>query len=79
MTKTNTLQLQILYHLLTEVSTSQKPEAEKEFKVQPIHDNTIGDKFSAYKAKPGPAIPDNMPGFEGTKEERLAKAKEMNK
>jgi len=59
--------------------TAQQPETEKEFKVQPVPDNAAQGAFSAFKAKPGPAIPDNMPGFEGTKEERLAKAKEMNK
>ncbi|OTB03965.1 hypothetical protein M426DRAFT_321260 [Hypoxylon sp. CI-4A] len=35
--------------------------------------------FAAHKAHPGPAIPQNMPEQEGTKEERQAKAKELNK
>ncbi|KAI0847635.1 hypothetical protein F5Y00DRAFT_263311 [Daldinia vernicosa] len=35
--------------------------------------------FAAHKAHPGPVIPQNMPEQEGTKEERQAKAKELNK
>ncbi|KAI1140731.1 hypothetical protein F5Y05DRAFT_374684 [Hypoxylon sp. FL0543] len=35
--------------------------------------------FAAHKAHPGPAIPQSMPEQEGTKEERQAKAKELNK
>ncbi|KAI0597204.1 hypothetical protein F4775DRAFT_561038 [Biscogniauxia sp. FL1348] len=34
--------------------------------------------FSAHKAHPGPAIPQSMPEQEGTKEEREAKAKQLN-
>ncbi|KAI0019118.1 hypothetical protein F4780DRAFT_468157 [Xylariomycetidae sp. FL0641] len=36
-------------------------------------------QFAAHQAHPGPAVPQNMPEQEGTKEERQAKAKEMNK
>ncbi|KAI0003914.1 hypothetical protein F4779DRAFT_621663 [Xylariaceae sp. FL0662B] len=36
-------------------------------------------QFSAFKAAPGPVIPQNMPEQEGTKDERQAKAKELNK
>ncbi|KAI0395593.1 hypothetical protein F5Y17DRAFT_188996 [Xylariaceae sp. FL0594] len=36
-------------------------------------------QFAAHKAHPGPTIPQNMPEQEGTKEERQAKAKELNK
>ncbi|KAI0458060.1 hypothetical protein F5B21DRAFT_38356 [Xylaria acuta] len=36
-------------------------------------------QFAAHKAAPGPAIPQNMPEQEGTKEERQAKAQELNK
>ncbi|KAI0405561.1 hypothetical protein F4802DRAFT_175376 [Xylaria palmicola] len=49
------------------------------------HSNPVGDaaekakQFAAHKAAPGPAIPQNMPEQEGTKEERQAKAKELNK
>lgn len=57
----------------------QKPESEKEFKVQPVHESAAKDAFSAFKAHPGPAVPENMPAVEGTKEERQAKAKELNK
>ncbi|KAI1091970.1 hypothetical protein F5B19DRAFT_456339 [Rostrohypoxylon terebratum] len=35
--------------------------------------------FAAHKAHPGPVIPQNMPEQEGTKEERKAKAQELNK
>ncbi|KAI1362484.1 hypothetical protein F5Y08DRAFT_341603 [Xylaria arbuscula] len=36
-------------------------------------------QFAAHKAHPGPAIPQNMPEQEGTKEERQAKAQALNK
>ncbi|KAI6088430.1 hypothetical protein F4821DRAFT_257929 [Hypoxylon rubiginosum] len=35
--------------------------------------------FAAHNAHPGPAVPQSMPEQEGTKEERQAKAKELNK
>ncbi|KAI2639340.1 hypothetical protein GGS21DRAFT_488277 [Xylaria nigripes] len=35
--------------------------------------------FAAHKAAPGPVVPQSMPEQEGTKEERAAKAKELNK
>ncbi|KAL7621304.1 hypothetical protein AAE478_008624 [Parahypoxylon ruwenzoriense] len=35
--------------------------------------------FAAHHAHPGPVIPQSMPEQEGTKEERQAKAKELNK
>ncbi|KAI0475918.1 hypothetical protein GGR56DRAFT_674432 [Xylariaceae sp. FL0804] len=38
-----------------------------------------GAKFAAHQAHPGPAVPENMPEEKGTKEERQAKAKELNK
>ncbi|KXJ93976.1 hypothetical protein Micbo1qcDRAFT_201905 [Microdochium bolleyi] len=60
-------------------NVNKKPETEKEFKVQPVPEHAAKDAFSAHKAGPGPAVPQNMPDFEGTKEERLAKAKELNK
>ncbi|KAI3320796.1 hypothetical protein HD806DRAFT_537862 [Xylariaceae sp. AK1471] len=37
------------------------------------------EQFAAHKAHPGPAIPKSMPEQEGTKEERQAQAKELNK
>ncbi|KAI1195166.1 hypothetical protein F5X97DRAFT_249749 [Nemania serpens] len=49
------------------------------------HQNPVGQavdkakQFAAFKATPGPAIPQNMPQQEGTKEEREAKAKALNK
>lgn len=36
-------------------------------------------QFAAHQAHPGPAVPQSMPAQEGTKEERQAKAKELNK
>ncbi|KAI1399890.1 hypothetical protein F4819DRAFT_488117 [Hypoxylon fuscum] len=36
-------------------------------------------QFAAHKAHPGPVVPQSMPEQEGTKEERQAKAKELNK
>ena len=39
----------------------------------------MGIAAQAHSAHPGPAIPQSMPEQEGTKEERLAKAKELNK
>ncbi|GAW23259.1 hypothetical protein ANO14919_128130 [Xylariales sp. No.14919] len=48
------------------------------------HGNPVGEaaekakQFAAHKAAPGPAIPQNMPEQEGTKEERQAKAKALN-
>ncbi|KAI0201753.1 hypothetical protein F4808DRAFT_97424 [Astrocystis sublimbata] len=35
--------------------------------------------FAAHKSAPGPAVPQNMPEQEGTKEERQAKAQALNK
>ncbi|KAK6068495.1 hypothetical protein SCUP515_09493 [Seiridium cupressi] len=35
--------------------------------------------FAAHQAHPGPAVPQSMPEQEGSKEERQAKAKELNK
>ncbi|TGJ81483.1 hypothetical protein E0Z10_g7290 [Xylaria hypoxylon] len=49
------------------------------------HGNPLGEaadkaqQFAAHKAAPGPAIPQNMPEQEGTKEERQAQAKALNK
>ncbi|KAI1320157.1 hypothetical protein F5Y16DRAFT_87139 [Xylariaceae sp. FL0255] len=45
----------------------------------PITDAVKGAKeFAAHKAHPGPAIPQDMPEQEGTKEERMAKAQALN-
>ncbi|KAI0147501.1 hypothetical protein GGR57DRAFT_505678 [Xylariaceae sp. FL1272] len=46
----------------------------------PVSEAVKGAKeFAAHKAHPGPAIPKDMPQEEGTKEERRAKAQELNK
>ncbi|KAI1339304.1 hypothetical protein F5Y15DRAFT_416174 [Xylariaceae sp. FL0016] len=39
----------------------------------------FAEATAAHKAHPGPAIPQDMPQQEGSKEERQAKAKELNK
>ncbi|KAI1755728.1 hypothetical protein F4782DRAFT_527089 [Xylaria castorea] len=42
----------------------------------------VADKasqFAAHQAAPGPAVTQNMPEQEGTKEERQAKAQALNK
>ncbi|KAI0522264.1 hypothetical protein F5B22DRAFT_467637 [Xylaria bambusicola] len=44
-----------------------------------IHEAVDQAKFQAHKAAPGPAVPQNMPEQEGTKEERQAKAQALNK
>ena len=43
----------------------------------PLHQ---GDKAEIrdFQANPGPVIPDNLPGEEGSKEERQAKTKALN-
>ncbi|KAK7952323.1 hypothetical protein PG997_004915 [Apiospora hydei] len=61
------------------------PQAGKsDFNIQPIDPKpqdakNTGIAAQAHTAHPGPAIPQSMPEQEGTKEERLAKAKELNK
>ncbi|KAK8114118.1 uncharacterized protein PG998_001391 [Apiospora kogelbergensis] len=55
-----------------------------DFNIQPVDPKPQGASNTsvaaqAHQAHPGPAIPQSMPEQEGTKEERLAKAKELNK
>ncbi|KAL2172645.1 hypothetical protein VTG60DRAFT_4765 [Thermothelomyces hinnuleus] len=63
-------------------ATQQQGDANQPAENKPLHKATDGIKkaFQAHSANPGPAIPKefNVPE-EGTKEERRAKAKEMNK
>jgi hypothetical protein len=59
-------------------------KTESNASTHPIHDQgePKGDKvdFRYHEAHPGPAIPENFSAQqEGTKEEREAKAKELNK
>ncbi|CAN8100162.1 unnamed protein product [Discula destructiva] len=65
-------------------------QGEKEFSIQPIDESkdkggsvidAIKDKVTPHKAAPGPAVSHDHSQIpqEGTKEERLAKAKELNK
>ena len=68
---------------------TQTGNVDKEFKAQPVPEaeasqpqgakQVSADKFSATQAHPGPAVPQSMPEQEGSKEEREAKAKELNK
>ncbi|KAI0897323.1 hypothetical protein F4806DRAFT_494996 [Annulohypoxylon nitens] len=64
--------------------TPQTGKIDADFRPQPASEaaQPQGAKqfaFAAHKAHPGPAIPQNMPEQEGTKEERKAKAQELNK
>lgn len=55
-------------------------KTEKEFTIQPITENKgVDPKFAAHSANPGPAIAQNMPAQEGTKEERQARKDALNK
>lgn len=60
----------------------QTGKIDNELKAQPAQEASQpqgAKQFAATKAHPGPAIPQSMPEQEGTKEERQAKAKELNK
>lgn len=69
------------------VMGTQTGSVDKEFKTQPADEasqpqgskNVTADQFNATRAHPGPAVPQSMPEQEGSKEERQAKAKELNK
>ncbi|CAK7244411.1 MAG: hypothetical protein STHCBS139747_005949 [Sporothrix thermara] len=61
----------------TQVEDPSKPDA-------PKHEHglfdAVKDKFSAHQANPGPAMMNNVNvPQEGTKEERMARAAELNK
>ncbi|RFU74928.1 hypothetical protein TARUN_7322 [Trichoderma arundinaceum] len=55
------------------------PQGEKQFSIQPINEGSVDPKFAAHKAHPGPAITQQMPPQQGTKEERQARKEELNK
>ncbi|KAM0282228.1 hypothetical protein ACHAQH_003092 [Verticillium albo-atrum] len=67
------------------INNTGKDEQEKEFSTQPIDDKkqgagSIDPKTAAHQAAPGPAVPKDFSAQEeGTKEERRAKAAELNK
>ncbi|KAM0333595.1 hypothetical protein ACHAQA_002260 [Verticillium albo-atrum] len=68
------------------INNTSKDEQEKEFSTQPIDDNkkqgagSFDPKTAAHQAAPGPAVPKDFSAQEeGTKEERRAKAAELNK
>ncbi|ETS74265.1 hypothetical protein PFICI_14131 [Pestalotiopsis fici W106-1] len=59
---------------------AQTGKIDAEFKPHDPTSATEGAKaFAAHQAHPGPAVPQSMPEQEGSKEERQAKAKELNK
>ena len=66
---------------------TQTGNVDKEVKAQPAPEasqpqgakQVSANQFSATQAHPGPAVPQSMPEQEGSKEERQAKAKELNK
>jgi hypothetical protein len=53
-------------------------QGEKEFSIQPIKESN-DPKFAAHQANPGPAITQNLPEQEGSKDDRRAKKEELNK
>lgn len=66
------------------VAKDGSSKTESNASTHPIHDQgePKGDKveFRYHEAHPGPAVPDNFSAQqEGTKEDRQAKAKELNK
>ncbi|KAF3068772.1 hypothetical protein V8C40DRAFT_239124 [Trichoderma camerunense] len=61
-------------------NNQQKKEGEKQFSIQPINESSnVDPKFAAHQAHPGPAISQQMPPQQGTKEERQARKEELNK
>lgn len=51
---------------------------EKQFTTQPI-EHGVDPKMAPHQAHPGPAVAKEMPGHEGSKEERQARKEELNK
>ncbi|KAL5087709.1 hypothetical protein Trisim1_007573 [Trichoderma cf. simile WF8] len=61
-------------------NNQQKKEGEKQFSIQPINESSnVDPKFAAHQAHPGPAISQQMPPQQGSKEERQARKEELNK
>ncbi|KAI1181298.1 hypothetical protein F4777DRAFT_11354 [Nemania sp. FL0916] len=61
-------------------NAQQAGKTEGQTHSNPVHQAVDQAKqFAAHKAAPGPAIPQNMPEQEGTKQERQAKAEALNK
>ncbi len=66
------------------VANTASSKTESNASTHPLHQKEPpkGDKveFRHHEANPGPAVPDNFKAAqEGTKEDRAAKAKELNK
>lgn len=65
------------------VSKNATSKTESNASTHPMHDTEPkkGDKvqFIHHEANPGPVQSDDLPGHEGTKEERRAKAEALNK
>ncbi|KAL7938057.1 hypothetical protein V8C35DRAFT_139932 [Trichoderma chlorosporum] len=67
-------------HIMDSSNNQQKKEGEKQFSIQPINESGgVDPKFAAHQAHPGPAVAQEMPPQEGTKEERQARKEELNK
>lgn len=59
---------------------ASQSQGEKQFSVQPIKENQgIDPKTAHHQAHPGPAIVQNMPAQEGSKEDRQKRQAELNK
>lgn len=55
-------------------------QGEKQFSIQPVQEpKGVDPKFAAHQAHPGPAIAQNLPAEEGSKEERQARKEALNK
>lgn len=55
-------------------------QGEQQFTIQPVDDKKpIDPKFAAHHAHPGPAIAQNLPAQEGSKEDRQARKEALNK
>jgi hypothetical protein len=53
---------------------------EQQFTIQPIkEDQGVNPQTAAHQAHPGPAIAQNMPAEEGSKEDRQKRQAELNK
>ncbi|KAG6001296.1 hypothetical protein E4U54_001118 [Claviceps lovelessii] len=62
------------------MDSKDQKSGEKQFSIQPIKDHgSVDPKFAAHQANPGPAIAQNMPPEEGSKEDRKAKKEALNK
>jgi hypothetical protein len=69
-----------VYHMVLTCVLQKTGQSDANTQSNPISDATKKvEQFAPHNAAPGPVIPQNMPEQEGTKEERQAKTKELNK